>query len=115
MFVRDLETGTTTLVSINSAGSGSGNRGSFASNVRISGNGRFVAFESSATNFVSSMEQISNTYNNIFVRDLVARTTVLVSVNLAGTASVNNPSQYPAISWSESDFQSRGNLCTFNA
>src|SRR5262249_2737518 len=50
VFVRDLQTGTTTLVSLNSQGTGGGFGSSY--NPIISADGRFVAFESSATDLV---------------------------------------------------------------
>src|SRR5438046_7146698 len=65
VFMRDLNTGTTTLVSVNSAGTGSGN-GASALPV-ISANGRFVAFVSDATDLVASD---TNQNIDVFVRDL---------------------------------------------
>ena len=89
VFVRDLQTGTTTLVSVNSAGTGSGNAGS--SYPVISPDGRYVVFLSSATDLVPGY---TNTNGGVFVRDLVAGTTRLVSVNKAGTGSGNGSSDY---------------------
>src|SRR5215213_10004928 len=52
VFVRDLQTNTTTLVSVNSAGNGSGNRASFSP--VMTPDGRFVMFASNATDLVAN-------------------------------------------------------------
>jgi|RhiMethySRZTD1v2_1073278.scaffolds.fasta_scaffold323981_2 Tol biopolymer transport system component len=78
---------TTTLVSINSAGTGSGNGDSF--NPVLSAEGRIVAFGSSASDLVPND---TNGAADIFVRDLKRGTTTLVSVNGAGTGSGNSDS-----------------------
>ncbi len=93
IFVRDLKTGTTTLVSVNQPGTASGNDDSFAP--VMSGNGRFVAFDSDASDLVAND---TNGTLDIFVRDLKTGTTTLVSVNQAGTASGNDFSELLAIS-----------------
>jgi Tol biopolymer transport system component len=87
VFVRDLAAGITTLASINDAGTGSGNSGSF--DPRISADGRFVAFVSIASDLVPND---TNNTSDIFVRDAVTGATALVSVNAAGTASGNGGS-----------------------
>src|SRR5215475_6744709 len=74
IFVRDRQTGTTTLVSRASDGSlANGNSGKPA----ISANGRFVAFTSEATNLVPGD---TNGFPDVFVRDLVTGTTSIVSI-----------------------------------
>jgi len=93
VFVRDLVNGTTTLVSVNSAGTGSGNAGSLA-NPAISADGRYVAFASDASDLVA---QDSNGTTDVFVRDLVAGTTTLVSVNSAGVDSGNGDSGFLSV------------------
>ena len=93
VFVRDLQTGTTALVSVNRAGTNSGNGVSF--DPVLSTDGRFVAFSSSATDLVATD---TNGQNDVFVRDLQAGTTKLVSVNQAGTNSGNGLSLDPRIS-----------------
>ena len=93
IFVRDLQSGTTTLVSVNQAGTASGN--GFSENPLISADGRFVAFVSEASDLVASD---TNGQPDVFVRDLQAGTTALVSVNQAGTASGNGRSEVPVIS-----------------
>ncbi|HKP72616.1 MAG TPA: Calx-beta domain-containing protein, partial [Pyrinomonadaceae bacterium] len=98
VFVRDLQAGSTMLVSINSAGTGSGNLDSNNSG-RISGNGRFVVFESRATNLVAGMTYAGGSGNtHVFQRDLAGGTTKLVSVDVAGTASGNSSAHDPAVS-----------------
>src|SRR6476469_307286 len=81
IFVRDLSTNTTTRVSVDSAGT-PGNSDSFIS--AISADGRFVAFQSQASNLVPG--DTNNFFNQakIFVRDLSTNTTTRVSVNSAG-------------------------------
>ncbi|HEV3467696.1 MAG TPA: Calx-beta domain-containing protein [Pyrinomonadaceae bacterium] len=97
VFVRDLVNGTTALVSVNAAGTGSGNLDSFAAGERISGNGRFVVFASQATDLVVGVTD-NNIGSDIFIRDLVAGTTALVSVNRSGSATGLNLSQFPSVS-----------------
>jgi hypothetical protein len=85
VYVRDRTSNTTRLVSINSSGTGSGNGTSF--DPIISGNGRYVAFTSTANDLVLEMPETSNLTRDVFVRDLLTDTTALVSINSAGTAS----------------------------
>jgi len=86
VFVRDLQTGTITLVSVNSAGTGTGNGVSTVP--VISPDGRYVVFQSGATDLVTGYA------GGVYVRDLVAGTTRLVSVNQAGTGNSNGGSNY---------------------
>ncbi|MCP9493516.1 MAG: thrombospondin type 3 repeat-containing protein [Pyrinomonadaceae bacterium MAG19_C2-C3] len=93
VFVRDLQTGTTTLVSVNITGTGGGNHVSL--DPSINANGRFVAFSSLASDLVAND---TNGTIDVFVRDLWKNTTRLVSyVNSAGTAG-GNSSYSPSIS-----------------
>lgn len=91
VFVRSLTARTTTLVSVNAAGT-SGNGGSYAP--VISQDGTKVAFHSSASDLGSPD---GNDADDVFVRDLTARTTTLVSVNAAGTSG-NDASGWPVLS-----------------
>ncbi len=89
VFVRDLRTGTTERVSVNSAGSQANGTSRYPS---ISENGRFVAFDSRARNLVRND---TNGDYDVFVRDLRTGTTRRVSVNSAGNqgnASSDNAS-----------------------
>ncbi len=85
--VHDLGLGLNSLVSVNTAGTASGNgetgQGSFqVRNVSISANGRYVSFESRSNNLVSlPVGPISNVYR----RDLAEGKTEIVSINAAGT------------------------------
>lgn len=85
VFVRDMQTGITTLVSVNSAATGSGNDESIKAT--ISANGRVVVFQSLASN-LSSID--TNNTIDVFARDLQTGTTHLVSCNVGCTASGNN-------------------------
>jgi Tol biopolymer transport system component len=77
IFLRDLHTGVTQLVSVNADGTASGNLASFAPG--ISADGRFILLGSVASNLVAGVAD-SNRQMDIFVRDMVAQTTYLVSM-----------------------------------
>ena len=91
VFVRDVRTGTTSRVSVDSGGGEADGDSFFPS---ISGNGRVVAFSSVASNLVPGD---SNTLPDVFVHDARTRSTTLVSVDLAG-GPANGPSNSPSIS-----------------
>jgi hypothetical protein len=91
IFVRDTLTNTTTRVSLDSAGN-QANSGSFQPS--ISADGRFVVFESLASNLVPGD---TNGTRDIFVRDMLANTTTRVSVDSAGNQA-NSSSFEPSIS-----------------
>jgi len=78
IFVRDLVGNTTMRASATSTGV-QGNGASFSA--AISGDGRFVAFSSDATNLVTGD---TNLVRDIFVRNLGSNTTTRVSVSSAG-------------------------------
>ena len=78
LFVRDLQLGTTAMVTINQDGTGGGGlHTSFA----FSADGRVVAFDSAASNLVPND---TNNDTDLFVRDLEAGTTTLISVAPSG-------------------------------
>jgi hypothetical protein len=112
LFVRDLQTGTTVLASVNAAGTGSGNgrsgvNGAFlVTSFAISGNGRFIAFSSEATDLAPND---TNGLEDIFVRDLQTGTTSLVTINAAGSASGNGFSIFPFITPDGSTVSFRSN------
>lgn len=83
VFVRDLKQGTTTLVSVNQAGTGSGDNDSYT-DADISTDGRYVLFESNASNLVPND---TNSRLDVFVRDLQTQKTTLVSINRSGMPS----------------------------
>ncbi len=90
VFARDRRTGKTTRVSVSSSGEEAiGGSSYFPS---ISGNGRFIAFESSATNLV---EGDTNGETDVFVHDLKTRKTTLVSVSSQGVQG--NRTSYHAV------------------
>lgn len=79
VFLRDRTLGTTELVSVDS----DENQGNHHSGyqIAVSADGRFVAFQSLASNLVSGD---TNGVRDVFVRDRVAGTTIRVSVDSAG-------------------------------
>jgi hypothetical protein len=97
VFVRELSTGTTKLVSINSAGTSSGNQYSPYSVISISADGRYIAFDSYASDLVGGGIDTNGTVD-VFVRDMTGGTTVLGSINATATASGNNYSSNPVLS-----------------
>src|SRR5205823_7807786 len=91
IFVRDMASGVTTLVSVNA----NGDAGDYSSlNPQITPDGRFVVFESMADNLV---ENDTNKLTDIFVRDLAQGRTALVSVNASGTGTGPGYSINPSI------------------
>jgi hypothetical protein len=101
VFVHDCQTGETTLISVSSTGA-AGNKDSLLPS--ISADGRFVSFESAATNLVSGH---SYGYDDIFVHDQLTGATTLVSVSSAGAQ---------ANSWSgPSSISSNGNYVAFES
>ena len=91
VFVRDRQTGMTTRISVASDGT-QGNSDSY--DPSISADGRYVAFESRASNLVSGD---GNAHSDVFVRDQETGQTVRVSVASGGTEA-NGPSYDPSIS-----------------
>ncbi len=91
VFVYDRQSGVTTRVSVDSAGA-QANGGS--TNPSISGDGRFVAFQSDAANLVSGDE---NGVSDIFVHDNQTGTTERISRTSDG-AGANASSYDPSIS-----------------
>ena len=92
IFVCNLLFGTNALVSV--ATNGLGADGMSMEPV-ISGDGRYVAFTSSADNLVP---RDTNLVRDVFVRDFLAGTTALASAAGTGTGSGNGDSYSPAIS-----------------
>ena len=91
IFVRNLLTNTITRVSVDAAGN-QGNDSSYSSS--ISADGRFVVFDSEASNLVPGD---TNASFDIFVRDLLTNTTTRLSVDSAGNQG-NSDSELPSIS-----------------
>jgi len=84
--------GVTTCVSVTSAGAPS-NASSMGA--AVSDDGRYVAFQSSSTNLVSGD---TNQRTDVFLRDVVAGTTIAISVDVTGTTLCNDWCYLPAIS-----------------
>lgn len=91
VFVRDRTTGRTSRVSVSSSGQeGNGD----SSRPDVSGDGRFVVFDSGASNLVTDD---TNNASDVFVHDRVTHTTALVSQTRGGRAG-NEASFSPTIS-----------------
>ncbi len=92
IFVRDLIAGANILVSVNINGSASGD--GLSTDPAISSNGQYVVFTSSADNLVPG----GTNEQNVYIRDLQAGTTALVSVSTDGINPGNGDSFLPIIS-----------------
>jgi Tol biopolymer transport system component len=92
VFVRDLVAGMNILVSVNTNGTASGD--GFSTDPSISSNGQYVVFTSSADNLVPG----GTNARNVYIRDLQAGTTALVSVSTNGVDPGNGDSFLPIIS-----------------
>ena len=92
VYVSDRLMGSNVLVSIGTNGlPANGN----SSEPSLSGDGRYVAFSSKASNLVPGD---TNGAEDVFVRDLAAGVTTLASVNTSGTGPGNADSYTPTIS-----------------
>jgi WD40-like Beta Propeller Repeat len=91
IFVHDLQTGTTVRVSVGNSGAQANGE---SLGPTISGDGRFVAFRSAASNLVPGD---TNGVSDVFLRDTQAATTARVSVASDGTQG-NADSYGPALS-----------------
>ena len=91
IFVRDLQTATTTLVSVGAQNTNSA-RGSLASSESpaITPDGRFVVFYSTATNLIPGAGGVGE----IFVRDLRTATTIWASSNTRALLGYSNAVSY---------------------
>ena len=96
VYIRDLQLGTTKLVSGNFANTGRSNGTSgWFDPLGISDDGRYVVFTSSSTDLTAIPD--NNNQLDVFVRDLQTNTTKLVSVNKNGTGTGNNVSSVGVI------------------
>jgi Tol biopolymer transport system component len=102
VYLHDMTTGTTTLVSVNSNGT-KGNNASYVSSV--SDDGTRVLFQSTASNFVSGDLGWSP---DAFVRDLSAGTTTCIDVDSNGTIG-----GIPSLAYS--DLSGDGRFAFFNS
>lgn len=84
VFVHDRATGITQRVSVSTAGTQANDASAATARPAISGNGRFVAFPSAATNLVPND---TNGVADVFVHDLWTGTTEIVTRALGGGAA----------------------------
>jgi Tol biopolymer transport system component len=91
IFLRDRLRGTTERISVSSSGEQGNGYSYYAS---VSADGRFVAFQSGASNLVAGD---TNDYGDVFVRDRLTGTTELVSLSSWGDQG-NSQSYWPSIS-----------------
>jgi Tol biopolymer transport system component len=91
VFLRDIQAGTTTRISVSSRGDQS-NKG--AMDPSVSADGRYVAFDSLSTNLVPGD---TNNHDDVFVRDTWTRTTTRVSLTSSGEQGKRD-SFHPSIS-----------------
>ena len=108
VFRWDRVTGKTTLVSARFGNSGlPGN--SFSRSPHISGDGRFVVFQTNATNLTAQQPKGANGTNNlqVVVRDMVARTTRFVSLKPNG--------EYPDSFAERADISADGRVVVFQS
>ncbi|MBI4470036.1 MAG: PD40 domain-containing protein, partial [Acidobacteria bacterium] len=92
VFVRDRLTGVTERVSVSSTGTEAiGDQYFYSVSASISADGRFVAFDSSATNLVPGD---GNNAHDVFVRDRLTGVTERVSVSSTGTEAIGDPYDY---------------------
>jgi flagellin-like hook-associated protein FlgL len=93
LFVKDLQTGVLTRVSTDSAGAEA--IGGPSVNPTFSADGRFIAFDSSATNLVAGD---TNGQKDVFVKDLQTGAVTRVSTDSYGAESIGGASQIPSFS-----------------
>ena len=87
VFVRDLQSGVTELMNVSSSGA---RAEGISWDPKMSPDGRYVAFWSTAGNLVAGD---SRQYSDVFIRDRVARVTERISVSSAGVEA--NGESYP--------------------
>jgi Tol biopolymer transport system component len=99
VYVRDLITGTTIMVSRNAGGTGSGN-GFFGTSTEpvFSPDGRMVAFTSGGDQFGVRDPAVDSTDYDVYLHDLTTRRTTLVSHNASGDDGGNERSETPVFS-----------------
>ena len=94
VFLHDLQTGVTNRISVDSSGNESNSSSSVFRSPSITADGRFIAFDSEASNLVP--EDFNNT-TDVFVHDRQTGETTLVSVDSDGYQG-NGYSRVPSIS-----------------
>jgi hypothetical protein len=92
VYIHDLTTGETSLVSVDTADSAGGDGRS--EGPAFSPDGQRLAFTSEASNLATTTD--TNAAADVYVRDLTAGSTTLASVDTAGTGAGDGPSRNPA-------------------
>ncbi|MCA9166385.1 MAG: PD40 domain-containing protein [Planctomycetales bacterium] len=95
MYVRDLDSGVTTMLTTNAAGTAPGDSDSgnlintFLTNPQLSPNGRYLAFESRATDLIDEFSPLTqaNSTRAFYVYDFATATTSLIDYTNTGTFS----------------------------
>ncbi|CAN5487985.1 hypothetical protein BH11PLA2_BH11PLA2_46570 [soil metagenome] len=85
IWVKDLQTGALDYISIDAANANYPNQVPLLPDQALSNDGRFVLFETSATN-ISGLPTFAS---NIYLRDRTAQTTSLITINATGTSAVS--------------------------
>lgn len=93
IYVRFVSENRTELVTVNVAGTGSGNN--FSDNARVSPDGQYVVFNSQSTN-LSAFTDNNGQGTDVFCRDLYNGITIPVSLNAARTGTHPNSTFQPA-------------------
>lgn len=109
VFVHDRGTGATTRASVASGGGQANGASGTRSDPSISADGRYVAFDSGASNLAFDADGAAS---DVFVRDRQERTTTLVSVATGGGQQATGLSESPSLSGDGRyvAFQSRAQL-----
>ena len=94
VYLRDTVLRTTQLISVNHLGTGPGDSDSHTAG--ISGDGRYVVFQSSASNLTTN--SVTDMTDNVYVRDVLAQKTELISLSHAAPIGGNGYSHSPIIS-----------------
>ncbi len=94
VYVKDRYTDAIERVSVSNTGVEPNGRSTFAS---ISGDGRYIAFASTATNLITETAD-NNGRTDIYLRDRIANRTYLVSQNDSGQIAQGGDSRFPSIS-----------------
>jgi hypothetical protein len=102
LFLRDIQTGQTTRISVSSSGAQADNSSYLPA---ISGDGRYIAFNSDATNLVSGD---TNGFTDVFLHDRQTGTTTRISLSPSGAQANGISDSYVAIS-------SNGRYIAFNS
>ena len=93
VYLRDTVEGTTRLVTLNQSGAGSPNGGVNAP-ASVSDDGRFVAFASTASDI---NDADTDHFSDVYVRDMLNGTNILVSKNVSGMSGGSPGSSEPVI------------------